>query len=78
LERENTMMQTIKSPGVKIGPLLGLHGFAMVMWICNKCDNTIFVHEVIGENHEPRCPQCDGHMEFNKVYHSDHLGNIIE
>ena len=51
---------------------------AMVQWICSKCHVMLWVHEIPGENHEPKCLHCNGTMNWNSVYAADSMGNITE
>ena len=74
------MEYKVKSDKLKNKPT-GWDKYALVQWLCqNKdCQATIMVHEICGENFEPKCPLCGGDkMVWNSVYAADVDGRVTE
>ena len=55
-------------------------GFAAVIYLCQKCGNTVGIHEIYGENYKPPyCPHCHSkNLTWEKVYRADASGRIID
>ena len=76
------MSSTISSPAIIANhSWISKKRYAQVQWLCPNCQEDFFIHEVAGENYEPKnCPNCNGTGPFiwNSVYEADASGRIIE